>query len=257
MDKPLIAVTCDTHELDGALWHATQQQYVAAAADGAGVTPLLVPAIGAALDLDHVLDAVHGVMATGSKSNVFPELYGGDAIAANGPYDPARDATSLPLIRKAIERGIPVLAICRGMQELNVVLGGTLQTEIQQREGALDHRMPEAETRDERFALRQTVAVTPGSCLAAIAGTGPLQVNSLHRQGIGMLASRLRVDAQAEDGIVEAVSADDSGAFLLGVQWHPEYWAMTDPTSAAIFRAFGDAVRHHAASHDLRSSIAY
>lgn len=248
MDKPLIAVTCDTRELDGALWHVAQQQYVTAAANGAGVTPLLVPALGASMDLDHVLDAVHGVLATGSKSNVFPELYGGDPSPANGPYDEARDATSLPLISKALERGIPVLAICRGMQELNVVLGGTLQTEIQELPGALDHRMPEAETRDERFALRQTVAVTPGGCLAGIAGAGPLQVNSLHRQGVGRLASGLRVDAEAEDGVIEAVSADDSGAFLLGVQWHPEYWAKTDPTSAAIFQAFGDAVRRHATS---------
>lgn len=248
MNTPLIAVTCDTREFDGALWHATQQQYVSAAANAAGVTPLLVPALGATLDLDRVLDAVHGVMATGSKSNVHPALYGGDASEANGPYDPARDATSLPLIRKALERGIPVLAICRGMQELNVALGGTLQTEIQERDGALDHRMPDAPTRDKRYAPRQTLTAAPGTCLAAIAGAAPIQVNSLHRQAIDRLAAGLRAEAFAEDGIIEAVSPDNAQAFALGVQWHPEYWATSDPTSAAIFAAFGDAVRRHASA---------
>lgn len=246
MARPLIAVSCDTREFDGALWHVAQQQYVAAAATGAQVMPLLVPALGDSMDLDLVLDAVHGVMATGSKSNVYPALYGGDASEANGPYDHARDATSLPLIRKAIERGIPVLAICRGMQELNVVLGGTLQSEIQERPAGWDHRTPEADNRDERFALRQTISVTPGSCLAGIAGDGMLRVNSLHRQGIDVLAEGLAVDATAEDGIFEAVSMADSRDFVLGVQWHPEYWVNSDPTSAAIFQAFGEAVRRHA-----------
>jgi putative glutamine amidotransferase len=254
MDRPLIAVTSDVRELDGTLWHAAQQQYVAAAANGALVTPMLVPALGSELDIDAVLDAVHGVMATGSKSNVFPGLYGGDASEANGPYDPARDATSMPLIARAIARGIPVLAICRGMQELNVVLGGTLQTEIQERAAALDHRMPEAPTRAERYANRQTVSVTPDSCLAAITGATALQVNSLHRQGIDVLAADLRVEGTAEDGIIEAVSGGNDG-FVLGVQWHPEYWVMTDPTSAAIFWAFGDAVRQHAASVAGKYSI--
>lgn len=247
-NRPLVAVTCDTREFDGTLWHVAQQQYVVAAAAGAQVTPLLVPALGDALDLDRVLDAVDGLIATGSKSNVFPGLYGGDPGETNGPYDQARDATSLPLIRKALARGIPVLAICRGMQELNVALGGTLQTEIQERDGALDHRMPDAATRDERFAIRQTVTAAPGTCLAAIAGTAPLQINSLHRQAIDRLADGLRVEALAEDGIIEAVSTDDTGAFILGVQWHPEYWVSSDPTSAAIFAAFGEAVRRHPVS---------
>lgn len=246
MARPLIAVCCDTREFDGALWHAVQQQYVAAAATGAQVTPLLVPALGDAMELDAVLEAVHGVMATGSKSNVYPALYGGDASEANGPYDHARDATSLPLIRGAIERGIPVLAICRGMQELNVVLGGTLQSEIQERPAGWDHRTPQADNRDERFALRQDIDVAPGSCLAGIAGDGVLRVNSLHRQAVDVLAGSLVADAMAEDGIIEAVSAADRRTFVLGVQWHPEYWVKSDPASAAIFRAFGDAVHRHA-----------
>lgn len=247
MDRPLIAVSCDTREFDGTLWHVAQNQYVAAAADGARVTPLMVPALGAALDLDVILDAVHGVLATGSRSNVWPALYGDDPTEANGPYDPARDATSLPLLARAVERGIPVLAVCRGMQELNVALGGTLVAEIQDRPGALDHRAPATGPREEKFAMRQTISISAGSCLAAITGTDSAMVNSLHRQGIGRLAGALRVDALAGDGIVEAVSGAGD-AFLLGVQWHPEYWVGTDPVSAGIFRAFGDAVRAYARS---------
>ena len=149
-------------------------------------------------------------MVTGSKSNVHPSLYGGDASEANGPYDPARDATTLPLIRKAIERGVPLLAICRGIQELNVALGGTLATEIQEREGSLDHRAPVSDNQDERFAIRQNVSIKPGSCLAGVFGAGDIMVNSVHRQAVDRLGPKLQVEAVAEDGTVEAVSVRDS-----------------------------------------------
>ena len=185
-------------------------------------------------------------MVTGSKSNVHPDLYGGDASEANGPYDPDRDATTLPLIRKAIERGVPLLAICRGIQELNVALGGTLATEIQDIEGLHDHRAPVSDKQDERFAIRQSVSIKPGSCLAGVFGAGEIKVNSLHRQGIDRLGERLQVEAVAEDGTVEAVSVKGARAFAVGVQWHPEYWVNSDGNSAKIFQAFGDAVRAHA-----------
>ena len=170
-------------------------------------------------------------MVTGSKSNVHPSLYGGDASEANGPYDPARDATTLPLIRKAIERGVPLLAICRGIQELNVALGGTLATEIQEREGSLDHRAPASDNQDERFGIRQKVSIKPGSCLAGVFGAGDIMVNSVHRQAVDRLGPRLQVEAVAEDGTVEAVSVRDARAFAVGVQWHPEYWVKSDDNS--------------------------
>ena len=144
MHQPLVAISTDVRQFDNYTWHAAPQQYLEAAITGAGVFPLLVPSFGDRLDFDELLSSVDGVMVTGSKSNVHPSLYGGDASEANGPYDPARDATTLPLIRRAIERGVPLLAICRGIQELNVALGGTLGTEIQEREGSLDHRAPDA-----------------------------------------------------------------------------------------------------------------
>jgi len=246
MLQPLVAVSTDVRHVDNYTWHAAPQQYLEAAISGAGVFPVLVPSFGDRLDLDQLLDSVDGVMLTGSKSNVNPELYGGEASEANGPYDPDRDATTLPLIRRAIERGVPLLAICRGIQELNVALGGTLATEIQEREGSLDHRAPVSDNQDERFAIRQSVSIKRGTCLADVFGAGEIMVNSVHRQGVDRLGSNLQVEAVAADGTVEAVSVNGARAFAVGVQWHPEYWARTDDNSAKIFKAFGDAVRTHA-----------
>ena len=247
MHQPLVAVSTDVRQFENYTWHAAPQQYLEAAFPLPASSRFWCPPLATASTSTSLLTSVDGVMVTGSKSNVHPSLYGGEASEANGPYDPARDATTLPLIRKAIEHGVPLLAICRGIQELNVALGGTLATEIQEREGSLDHRAPVSDNQDERFAIRQTVTIKPGSCLAGVFGAGEIKVNSVHRQGIDRLGSSLQVEAVAEDGTVEAVSVRDRAAFAVGVQWHPEYWAKSDDASARIFRAFGDAVRAHAA----------
>ncbi len=247
MFQPLVAVSTDVRQFDNYTWHVAPQQYLEAAVRSAGVFPVLVPSFGDELDLDRLLGSVDGVMITGSKTNVHPSLYGGDASEANGPYDPARDATTLPLIRRAIELGVPLLAICRGIQEMNVALGGSLATEIQDRPGSMDHRAPVSDDQDKRFAIHQDVSIKAGTCLAGIFGAGSIKVNSVHRQAVDRLGGRLVVEAVADDGTVEAVSVRDSKAFAVGVQWHPEYWAHKDDNSARIFRAFGDAVRSHAA----------
>ncbi|MCK1499356.1 gamma-glutamyl-gamma-aminobutyrate hydrolase family protein [Bradyrhizobium sp. 188] len=247
MSQPVVAVSADVCELNNHTWHAAPQQYLEAAVSGAGVFPLIVPSFGDRLDLDRLLFAIDGVMITGSGSNVHPSLYGGDSSEANGPYDPARDSTTLPLIWKAIEEGVPLLAICRGLQELNVALGGALAAEIQEHPGKLDHRAPPSDSRDVRFALRQIVTVKAGSCLFDILGATKIKVNSVHRHAVARLASQLQVEAVAEDGTVEAVTVRNSRGFVLGVQWHPEYWVKSDGPSACIFRAFGNAVRARAA----------
>lgn len=253
MRQPLVAVSTDVRHFENYVWHAAPQQYLDAALTAAKVLPLMVPSLGDRLDLDSLLSGVDGVLVTGSRSNVHPSLYGGEATEENGPYDPARDATTLPLIRAAIERGVPLLAICRGIQELNVALGGTLATEIQEQEGIWDHRAPASDEQDVRFGIRQPVSIKPGSCLAGVFGAGEVMVNSVHRQAVGRLGSRLQVEATAPDGTVEAVSVIDSASFAVGVQWHPEYWVRSDDASARIFRAFGDAVRSHAASRSVSS----
>ena len=246
MRQPLVAVSTDVRQFENYTWHAAPQQYLDAALIAANVLPLMVPSFGDRLDLDSLLAGVDGVLVTGSKSNVHPSLYGAEATEENGPYDPARDSTTLPLIRAAIERGVPLLAICRGIQELNVALGGTLATEIQEQEGVWDHRAPTSDDQDERFAIRQPVRIKPDTCLADVFGAGEIMVNSVHRQAVGRLGNRLQVEAAAPDGTVEAVSVVNAPAFAVGVQWHPEYWVRSDDASARIFRAFGDAVRAHA-----------
>ncbi len=254
MTKPVVAVSTDVRAFENYVWHAAPRQYIDAVIEGADVTPLLVPSFGDRLDLDAILDRVDGVMLTGSKSNVHPALYGGEATEANGPYDEARDSTTLPLIRRALERGVPLLAICRGIQELNVALGGTLATEIQDIPGRSDHRAPVSDNQDERFAIRQAVSIRPGSCLADVFGEGELRVNSVHRQAIDRLGNRLEVEAVAEDGTVEAVAVAGSRAFAVGVQWHPEYWVRSDSASRRIFQAFGEAARAHAAARHVRAA---
>ncbi|MEO4000506.1 gamma-glutamyl-gamma-aminobutyrate hydrolase family protein [Mesorhizobium sp. CAU 1732] len=256
MNQPLVAVSTDVRQFDNYTWHAAPQQYLDAAISVADVFPLLVPSFGERLDLESLLARVDGVMVTGSKSNVHPSLYGAEATEADGPYDEARDSTTLPLIRMAIERGVPLLAICRGIQELNVALGGTLASEIQEQEGRLDHRAPVSDDQNERFAIRQPVSIKPGSCLAGIFGAGEVMVNSVHRQAVDRLGDRLQVEAVAQDGTVEAVSVINARAFAVGVQWHPEYWAKSDDASARVFKAFGDAARDHAAARGGRLAAA-
>jgi putative glutamine amidotransferase len=247
VSRPLIAVPTDVKPFENYVWHSAPEQYLAAAIDVAEVTPLLVPSFGAKMDLDSILDSVDGLLVTGSKSNVNPELYGVEPSAAFEPYDNARDATSLPLIRAAIDKGVPVLAICRGIQELNVALGGTLATEIQELEGRMDHRAPESGSQAERFAIQHPIKIAPNSCLAEILKTDDVKVNSVHRQAIDKLAPVLAVEATADDGTIEAVSVKNAKGFVVGVQWHPEYWAQSDAPSRKIFEAFGEAVRQHKA----------
>jgi putative glutamine amidotransferase len=246
MRPPLIAVTSDIRTFDNYTWHSAPQQYLDAAIRAAGVTPLIVPSFGDAIDIDTILSGVDGLLVTGSRSNVHPALYGAEPSQAHEPYDQGRDATTLPLIRMALAKGVPVLAICRGIQELNVALGGSLATEIQEQPGRMDHRAVASEVQAERFAIRHPVDVKEGSCLAGVLGAGPVDVNSVHRQAIDRLANGLAVEAVAEDGTVEAVSVIGAKAFAVGVQWHPEYWFESDTPSNAIFKSFGDAARAHA-----------
>ncbi|MGE7367615.1 gamma-glutamyl-gamma-aminobutyrate hydrolase family protein [Neorhizobium sp. NPDC001467] len=250
MPKPIVAIPADIKEIEGALWHATPNQYARAALDVAAAMPIIVPAFEDGNDIDTLLDRVDGVLISGAASNVHPSRYGRQATDADGLFDLARDATSLELIRRSIDRGIPLLAICRGIQELNVALGGTLASEIQEAEGMWDHRKPEGD-RDVMYSIRQPVFVREGSCIAAYLGTaGEIQVNSLHRQAIARTAPALQVEATAADGTIEAVSVIGAKNFAVGVQWHPEYWAATDRPSRHLFEAFGEAVRTYAAQKD-------
>ena len=221
----------------------TPAPYIEGVLAGADALPVLLPALGSALDLEALLDRVDGVVATGSRSNVHPSLYGEEPTIDHEPYDTARDATTLPLIRAAIAKGVPLFAICRGYQELNVALGGSLATEIQRFDGRMDHRAPDTPVWDDRFAIRHPVHVVREGCIGRILDADTIEVNSLHRQAIARLADRLVIEATAPDGTIEAVRVRDAEAFAVGVQWHPEYWVRSDAPSARLFAAFGEAVR--------------
>jgi putative glutamine amidotransferase len=252
---PLVAVTADVGEERAYRWHEAEETYLRAVAVGARAIPLIVPSLSSLVEVDEVLSRVDGLLVTGAKSNVHPARYGAPAQETSGPFDEARDATSLAFIRGALDRGLPMLAICRGMQELNVALGGSLVGEVQDLPGRMDHRAPRGEEdNDRRFALRHDVRLVTGGWLAGVLGAGSIKVNSLHRQAVDRLAPGLIVEATAEDGTIEAVRVADARDFALGVQWHPEYWVTSDAPSARLFAAFGDAVRAHAAGATAKAA---
>ena len=210
--------------------------------------PLALPAFGAALDQGAVLDRVDGLLFTGSPSNVEPARYDGPPSADGTLHDPARDATTLPLIRAAIEGGVPILCICRGVQELNVALGGSLHQAVHDVPGRIDHRSDDSQPRDVQYGPAHAVALSAGGVLASLWSSRGVMVNSLHAQGIDRPAPQLAIEALAPDGQIEAVRVDDARTFALGVQWHPEWKVAGDPFSLAIFGAFGDAAQARAAS---------
>ena len=205
--------------------------------------PLLIPALGPKIDCGAVLDRLDGLLLTGSPSNVEPYHYGGPPSREGTLHDPDRDATTLPLIREAVRRNMPVLAICRGIQELNVALGGTLHQRIFEMPERFNHKRrqrPMTIPDNERYGPAHSVALTPEGLLARLAGTNEIMVNSLHGQGIDRPAPDLVVEAVAPDGQIEAVSLP-TARFVVGVQWHPEYKPLENPFSRALFVAFAQA----------------
>jgi len=263
--KPLIGISCCTKLFGvfGMANHAASDTYVRATDEVIGGVPVLVPANGPAADIETLLDRLDGIILTGSRSNVQPLQYEGPDHAEGTPEDPARDGVTLPLIRAAIARGVPVLAICRGFQELNVALGGSLHQRLQDLPDRIDHSTPMQPSARVRQGKAHRLRVVPGGWLHALAGTTDITVNSLHNQGIDRLAPGLVVEGVAPDGTIEAVrvvagSAAGSagsagepicgagGGYAVGVQWHPEYDWRTDAVSRAIFEHFGAAARRYA-----------
>ncbi|PZF78838.1 gamma-glutamyl-gamma-aminobutyrate hydrolase family protein [Aestuariivirga litoralis] len=245
---PLVGLPADTYESHGFQYHSIGDKYVRAVAEVALCSPVMIPSMIDALQLDDLLEHFDGIVMTGAVSNVHPPHYGEQPTVAHEPYDHGRDATTLKLIEKVLKKGLPLFCICRGFQELNVVLGGTLETELQQVEGRLDHRAPDHDDVDVRYAPSHAINIRPGGLLEQILGKRETMVNSIHRQGIKRLAKGLQVEATAPDGIIEAVSVRDAKSFAMGTQWHPEFRALNNPDSVKLFTAFGNAVRGYAAA---------
>ncbi|WP_414898156.1 gamma-glutamyl-gamma-aminobutyrate hydrolase family protein [Rhodovulum sp. YEN HP10] len=222
--------------------HAGGTMNSEAVAEVAGALPLLIPADPRFVSVPELVECFDGFLFTGGRQNVHPEEYGEAATEAHGAFDRARDAISLPLIRTLVERGQPFFAICRGFQEVNVAMGGTLDPEIRDLPGRMNHRMPPDGTLEEKFALRHMVTLTEGGLFHRILGATEVMTNTLHGQGIKRPGPRIVIEGVAPDGTAEAIHVADAPGFALAVQWHPEYRAARDPVSRPLFEAFGKAV---------------
>ena len=251
--KPLIGISCCTKQFGvfGMPNHAASDTYVRATDEVIGAVPVLLPANGPTADIETLLDRLDGIVLTGSRSNVQPTLYDGPPHAEGTPEDPGRDGITLPLIRAAVTRGVPLLAICRGFQELNVALGGSLHQRLQDLPDRIDHSTPMQPSARVRQGKAHAVRLASGGWLHRLAGMTEIAVNSLHNQGINTLAPGLIAEGVAPDGTIEAVRvvATETGpaiGYAVGVQWHPEYDWQTDPLSRAIFEQFGTVVRAYA-----------
>jgi putative glutamine amidotransferase len=250
MRKPVVGVIGNAHTINQL--HGVQivgRRNLVAVAEVAGALPLMFAAIPDITDIDALLAAVDGILLTGGRSNVHPSRYGVEPDARHEPYDPDRDAVALKLIRSCVERGVPLLGICRGLQEINVAFGGSLHPEIRDLPGRMNHRMPRLENGeihpDPRvvFADRHEVRLEPEGLFAKLLGCTTIRVNSLHGQGILEPGERIVVEGVAEDGTIEAIRVADAPNFALGVQWHAEHDPQTNPVNRALFTAFGDALR--------------
>jgi putative glutamine amidotransferase len=253
--SPLIGIPVCVREQEGHPFHSVGEKYITGVALGAGGLPLLIPALGDAFDHRDLVRRLDGLLVTGSPSNVAVDLYGGPPDRDDSPQDPKRDATTLPLIRAAVEDGLPLFCICRGIQELNVAFGGTLHTRVHEQPDTFDHRAPAGDM-DFRYGPRHPVDLAPDGEIARLVGSRKIEVNSLHWQAIDSLGDRLVVEGRAPDGVVEAVRVRDARSFALGVQWHPEWKVLQNPVSVALFRAFGDAARRRAEQRAARGLAA-
>lgn len=197
--------------------------------------------------VEELLEICDGFLLTGGRPNVHPEEYGEAETPAHGAFDRARDAITLPLVRACVDRGQPFLGICRGFQEVNVAMGGSLYPEIRDLPGRMNHRMPPNGTLEEKFALRHRVRLLEGGAFQKLFGAPEVMTNTLHGQGIKRPGERIVVEGWAPDGTPEAIRVRDAKGFTMAVQWHPEWDAANDPVSRPLFTAFGKAVHDWAA----------
>jgi putative glutamine amidotransferase len=224
-------------------FHAVGEKYISAVLQASDGLPLLIPVLQTPLDVAEILGRVDGIFFPGSPSNVEPARYAGPASAPGTLHDPYRDATTLTLIPRAVAGGVPVFGVCRGFQEMNVAMGGTLHQRVHEIAGFDDHREDKEQPLDVQYGPAHEVVLEAGGLLLGIAGRERITVNSLHGQGVDRLAPGLVVEARAPDGLIEAFRVRSAPSFALAVQWHPEWQVMDDPFSRGLFAEFGKAAR--------------
>ena len=250
--KPLIGIPADRRLLGAHYFHCVGEKYIAAVVEGAQAVPVLIPSLGDGLEARELLADFDGILLTGSPSNVEPHRYNGPASDPGTLHDSWRDATTLPMIPRVIEAGLPLLAVCRGFQEMNVAFGGTLWQKLHEVQGHHDHREDKDAPLDEQYAPAHEIELTAGGLLERLSGQRRLQVNSLHSQGVQTLGAGLIVEARAPDGVIEAFRVADAPSLALGLQWHPEWKFKDNSFSRALFAAFGEAARERARQRAAR-----
>ena len=256
LDHPIVGIPSDVKIVGLNPYHCVGEKYINAVAHGADCCPFILPAYGPGVDLsEHDIEAVfeqffhhmHGLFLAGSPSNIEPHHYSDEESLTPEFHDPQRDYLTLRLIRECVKRKLPVLAVCRGVQELNVALGGSLYQKVHEVDGYMDHREDGTLDRDGQYADTHKVQFVEGGFFQQLMnGESEAMVNSLHGQGLRNLGQGLVAEAHAPDGLVEAIRLDSSEQFVVGVQWHPEWQYEKKAVSVALFKAFGDAVRAHA-----------
>jgi putative glutamine amidotransferase len=245
--NPLVGVPSDSRQIDRHPFQAVGEKYLRALVDAGGLLPLVLPSLTPPLPFGDSLGTFDGLLLTGSPSNIEPHHYGPEPSWPDNLHDPARDASTLPLVHAAIEQDIPLLAVCRGLQEVNVALGGSLHQRVHEVAGFEDHLGDRDADPEARYAPAHEVELVEGGLLRRIAGSDRVRVNSLHGQGIRELGRGLLPEAFAPDGLIEAVRLEGP-AFFVAVQWHPEWRATENPFHRGLFEAFATACRQRAAS---------
>ena len=224
-------------------------QYARAVKNCAQAQAVVFPLAGVE-QIPELLKLVDGVLLTGSASNVHPSHFNQEVADPDLPLDPARDALTLALVHACIEQGVPLLGVCRGFQEINVALGGSLHQQVQTVADMMDHREPPNVLPDAQYAPAHEVRFASGSPFEAWAGDTAFRVNSLHGQGVDRLAPGLRAVGHAPDGLIEAFEIEAASSFAYAVQWHPEWRCAESRLNAGLFQAFGDACRQHKQARD-------
>lgn len=252
MSRPVVGVIGNTYVVENRF--TTQlvgESNLRAIKDVTGALPLMFAGSPDITDIGALLDVVDGILLTGARANVHPARYDTEPHSGYEPYDEGRDDMALSLVEACIEKAVPIFGICRGFQEMNVALGGTLHPEIRDLPGRMNHRMPRLSTGEIHpdaevvFADRHEVRLIPDGEFARILGRDVIRVNSLHGQGILEPGERILIEGLAEDGTAEAISVPGASGFALGVQWHAEYDPQSNPINKALFMAFGEALQNY------------
>jgi putative glutamine amidotransferase len=250
MKRPVVGVIGSAHLVENRFpAQRVGERNLLAIKEVIGALPLMFAGAPEITDIDALLEAVDGILLTGARANVHPTRFGAEDHPSYEPYDLRRDAMALELVQVCVERGVPLLGLCRGFQEMCVAYGSSLHPEIREIPGRMNHRMPRLDNgeihpdQDVVYGDRHDVHLVEGGAFARIFGTQTIRVNSLHGQGVLEPGKRVVIEGVADDSTVEAIRIADAPGFALGVQWHAEYNPQTNAVNRALFEAFGAAIK--------------